>query len=526
MTLAISLGCLFLSGCQSQNHVKDHALPHDQATEQNQTRQTHNNVDDSAAGDGGGAATSTTAINAAHKKPEGAVGTAFSATGGDNSSGSETASRPSDNADTSSPSSDASPQIILVNEATARRFDLKTEEIIERDLTLPLHLTGHVEADTGGDVDVSARIAGRLKEIVVKPGEKVKKGQLLAMIDSREVAELEGEMLEAKSKLDIAQAHAERERQVYEEQIARPKALLDARAKVAHAKVKLDLAQGEFHRVEDLYKEKIAAGKDFIAAKAVLTEAKLEMDQDQTALLREEHLYDNRVLMKKDYQLAMAEVTREKQHLSTIIKRLEFIGADRKLTSQVLKSGDMNGLARIDAPMDGIVNHYQFVAGEMVHPDNSILKLTNLQTVQVLADLPEVDLQRVKIGDRVKIKVSSYPDTIFNGTISLIYQHVHLETHSLPIQARLANLDGRLKPNMSAEIDLDSTIGRCLACPKAAVHEHQGHKIVYVQKPGGFEERPVKLGEATAHYEEVLEGLKAGEIVATHGSRMLRALRR
>ena len=144
-----------------------------------------------------------------------------------------------------------------------KHLNLKTEVLDARDVTLSLKLSGHVEADTNGEVDISSRISGRLTKIFVKPGEKISRGQLMAMIDSRDVAELEGEMLEAKSKLDVASAHAERERSVYEEQIARPQALLDARSKADHAKVKLDLAQSEFHRIEDLYKEKIARRQRF-----------------------------------------------------------------------------------------------------------------------------------------------------------------------------------------------------------------------------------------------------------------------
>jgi len=413
-----------------------------------------------------------------------------------------------------------------INSAQSKQFNIKTEVIEQRELTIPLYLTGHIEPDTGCEVDVSARIAGRLTKILVKPGERVTKGQLMAMIDSREVAELEGEMLEAKSKLDIAQAHAERERQVYEEQIARPKALLEAKSHAAHAKVKLDLAQNEFHRVDDLYKEKIAAAKDFVAAKAVVAEAKLEMEQAQTSLQREENLYDNRVLMKKDYQLAMAEVTREKQHLSTIIKRLEFIGADRKLTLNVLKTGDMNGLARIVAPVDGILNRFEFAAGELVHPEDSIFKITDLQTVQVYADLPEVDLRRVKIGDPVKIKVTSYPGEYFSGTISLIAQHVNLETRSLPVHARLTNHGGRLKPNMHAEIDLVSTSGLSLACPKSAVYKRDGMTIVLLKRAGGLEERAIKVGAATSYYQEVLEGVTAGDEVVLNAAHAIEILRR
>ncbi|MBU6453271.1 MAG: efflux RND transporter periplasmic adaptor subunit [Cyanobacteria bacterium REEB67] len=414
------------------------------------------------------------------------------------------------------------PRFIPVTDQTAQRIELKTDLVKERDLVLPLHLTGHVEPDIGGETDVSVRITGRVTRIDVRPGDKVVKGQLLAMIDSREVAELEGEMVEAKSKLDIAQAHANRERQVYEEQIARPKALLDEKARVAHAKVKLDLALSEFHRVDDLYREKIAAGKDYVAAKANVAEAKVEMEQAQTGMQREQHLYDDRVLMKKDYQLALAEVTREKQHLNTIIRRLEFIGADRKLTSEVLATGDINGLARIVAPVDGVLNRYEFSVGELVHPEQSMFKLTDLSYVQVYADLPEIDLQRVKLGDVAKIKVPSYPNAVFEGTISLIAQRVHVETRSVPIRARLANADGKLKPNMYAELDLRGTAKHCLSCPIAAVQEYEGNKIVFVKKSGGYEARLVKVGAYAVQYVEIVSGVQGGEEVATQGSLMLK----
>ena len=413
--------------------------------------------------------------------------------------------------------------VITISDKAAAHLDLKTEFIRERELNLPLFLTGHIETVIGGEVDVSTRVAGRLTQILVKPGQKVAKGDLLAIIESREVAELEGEMLEAKSKLEISTAHAERERQVYEEQVARPKALLDARSRLAHDKVKYELAQSEFHRVESLYKEKIAAGKDFVATKANLAEAKLEVEQAQTALLREEHLFKDQVL-KKDYQVALAEVTREKQHLNTIIKRLEFIGADHKLTAEVLKSGNMNGLARIVAPVEGVINHYQFATGEMVHPDDSVFKLTDLRTVQVTAELPEADLQRVKIGDHVKIKVPSYPREQYEGLITFIAQHSNLQSHTLPIRARLDNPGGRLKPNMYAEIDVASTSVRSLACPKAAVQDRGRHKIVFVKRAGGYEERIVKLESAKSGYAEVLEGLKSGEEVVTEGSQALKSM--
>lgn len=414
------------------------------------------------------------------------------------------------------------PRLIAVDEEVAKRIDLKTEVVTARDVVVPLHLTGRIEPDYGREVDVSARISGRVSQILARPGELVKQGQTLAMIDSPQISDLQAEAVESKSKLAIAEAHAERERQIYEEQMQRPKALLDAKAQVQHTQVQLELAEQEYVRQEGLYKEKIAATKDYLGAKGALSKAKVDAEQAKVALEREEGLFKNRSLMKKEYQLALAEVTREKQHLHTITKRLDFLGADKKMTQEVLSSGNITGLVRIIAPINGVLSRYDCAVGEVVQPERSMFKLTDLKFVQLAADLPEIDLPRVKLGDKVSIKISSYPDTPFSGVISYISVNVHPDTRSVPIRARLANPDGRLRTNMFAEIDLEGASRHFLACPKAAVQEHDGKKIVFVKKSDGFEERPVKIGVSGRQYDEILAGLSEGEVVATQGSLMLK----
>lgn len=414
------------------------------------------------------------------------------------------------------------PKIIPLTEETAKRIDFQTETVTSRAVVVPLHLTGRIEPDYGCAVDVSARIAGRITEIKVKPGEMVARGQLLAMVDSPPVTDLQGELVEAKSKLAIAEAHAERERQIYEEHLERPKGLLDARALMQNTRVQAELAELEYQRLEGLYREKIAATKDYLAAKAALAKAKVDFEQASTALAREEQLYKNRALMKRDYQLALAEVTRMKQHVNTIVKRLDFLGADHTMTQRVLKTGDINGLVRIVSPITGILSKYEVGVGEMVQPDLSMFRITDLKTVQASADLPEVDLERVKLGDTVRIHVPSYPDRKFEGKISFISSDVNPLTRTVPIRARLVNSTGLLKANMYAEIDLEGASRNFLACPKAAIQERDGRKVVFVKHPDGFEERAVKLGVIGEQYIEVQSGLSDGDVVATQGSLMLK----
>lgn len=401
---------------------------------------------------------------------------------------------------------------------------LETDTVSSRELTLPLHLTGKIEPDYGSEVDASAHISGRVSKILVRPGEQVKAGQTLALIESPQISDLQGEAVESKSKLAIAEAHAQREKELFEEQMLRPKALLGAQTVLHHTKLQLELAEQEFFREEGLYREKIASSKEYYAAKAAQEKAKVDVEQAKVALEREEALYKNRSIMKKDYQLALAEVTREKQHLQTITKRLDFLGADKKMTQEVLATGNINGMVRITAPISGVVSRHSCAVGEVVQPERSMFKLTDLKFVQVAAELPENYLSRVKLGDHVDIKIASYPDRLFSGTISYISVNFHHEMRAVPVRARLANAEGKLRANMSAEIALSGVTRKVLACPRSAVQEIDGKTVVFLKKSGGIEMRGIKTGECDGQYCEILSGLSEGEKVVAGGSAQIKEI--
>ncbi len=414
------------------------------------------------------------------------------------------------------------PYVIKLTPEAAKQADVKTEVIQTRVISVPLHLTGRIEADFGKEVDVSSRISGKITQLLVKPGDFVSNGQVMAIIDSREISELEAEVIEAKSKFDIAKAHEERERQIYQELIARPKALIDAKSTFRRAKVQKDLAESEFKRVEGLYKEKISAQKDYVTAQATLAQETADYDQALLDLQRETELFKNKALMRRDYQLAVAESSRDKQHLNTLKQRLEFLGTDKNQIADLIKFGKIGGTTRVVAPETGVVSHFDVAVGASIHPDKSLFKITDLSTVIVSADLPEVDMQRVKLGSQVKVKIASYPDRAFTGVISFISEHVHADTRMVPIRARLDNKDRKFRTNMFAEIDLEGQKQTLLAIPKSALQEHAGQKIVFVVTKEGFEERKVKLGKESDTYVEIVSGVEPGEQVATQGSLMLK----
>jgi cobalt-zinc-cadmium efflux system membrane fusion protein len=414
--------------------------------------------------------------------------------------------------------------VIKADDSRLQSVEIKTEQVLVKDLPVMLQLDGQIEPDTGKEVDVSTRILGRAIKVYVNPGESVTAGQLLAVLDSKEISELEAELIEAKSKLRIVQAQKEREAQILHEQVMRPTALIDATEKYHDIEAQKELADSEFERQEGLLREKIASQKDYLAAKANRARLRARWEAASLELQREQHLYSNQALMRKDFQLAEAEEARAERHLDTLKQRLTFLGMHPNTVADVLKTNQISGELHILAPGNGVITHQDVAAGEVVHTEHPMFIITNLTNVLVKAELPEEDLTRVRLNDVVRVTCLSYPDQVFNGTVNYISEHVNPTKHSLTVSARLANGEHKLKANMSAKILLTGPSREFLACPKAAIAEHGQSTFVFVRTEDGYRRQQIQIGSESTEYFEVTGGLSEGQSVVTKGKAELLAL--
>ncbi|MBX9688836.1 MAG: efflux RND transporter periplasmic adaptor subunit [Candidatus Obscuribacterales bacterium] len=414
------------------------------------------------------------------------------------------------------------PNSVTVSKELSDDLKIKTEAVEKRMLATSLHVTGQIHPEFGKEISLTTRVAGRVVDILVTPGQHVKAGQVLALIDSQNVSELQAELIEAKSKLQIARAHQDREEDIYDEQLKRPKALIAAREHSTEAKVQLELTEREFKRVEQLHKEGIAAAKDYFSAQANYAKAQAAFRQASSDLQREEQLFQNKAMMKRDFQLAQAETKREEQHLNTLKQRLRFLGMTEKMLEQVLSSGKIEGTVPILAPIDGLITHQDIAMGEIVDPGKQALRISDLSTVSVTADISEVDLTHVTIGTKVRVHVTGFPGKFFDGTVSYISSHVNPDSRTVPIRSRLSNPDLKLKANMFAETDIELSPRMVLACPKSAVLERDAHKIVYLSNAGTYKEQRIITGSSNEKYYEVISGLAPGDKVVTSGTLLLK----
>ncbi len=171
------------------------------------------------------------------------------------------------------------------------------------------------------------------------------------------------------------------------------------------------------------------------------------------------------------------------------------------------------------APVAGIVMEKKAVQGMRFMPGEMLYQIADLSSVWLIADVFERDIGRVGVGQMARASFESYPGRTFSGRITYVYPTLKAETRSARVRIELPNPDGKLKPAMYAQVELQTAPGKGgsappLAVPNSAVIDSGTRQVVLVDRgEGRFEPRPVKLGARGDEYTSVLEGVKEGESI-------------
>jgi RND family efflux transporter MFP subunit len=174
------------------------------------------------------------------------------------------------------------------------------------------------------------------------------------------------------------------------------------------------------------------------------------------------------------------------------------------------------------SPVSGIVTAKTAVQGNRVMPADTLYDITDLSSVWVLADLYEINVPFVKIGDPATISLSYEPGRIFKGRVSFINPNVDEKSRTAKVRIVLENPSGSLKPSMYAEVVFGGQLGQGVAVPDNAVMGTGEREMVFIAKGDGlFEPREVKTGVKVRGFYEIKKGVKAGEDVVTGANFLL-----
>jgi membrane fusion protein, multidrug efflux system len=180
----------------------------------------------------------------------------------------------------------------------------------------------------------------------------------------------------------------------------------------------------------------------------------------------------------------------------------------------------------IRAPFAGRLGIRQVNLGEYLEAGKTVIvSLQALDTVYADFSLPQQELARLKVGQRVRITTDAYAGQKFEGELTSLDPDLDAGTRSVSLRATVANQDHLLRPGMFARVELllpgDQ---RVLVIPATAVLSHSYGNMVYVIQPstngdGGLVayQRVVKTGRAQGDFVSVVSGLKAGDRVVRSG---------
>lgn len=295
---------------------------------------------------------------------------------------------------------------------------------------------------------------------------------------------------------------------------------------------------------------------------------------DDLAILYSPQLYSAQVEFLSSRQTpALNAITGGSARLSEVAEdNLAELGMSDKQTDALRSSGKAQKRLPIASPIGGTVIEKHKVEGDYVKTGEPIYRVADLSIVWLMLELYPSDAASVRFGQQVEAEIQSLPGEVYTGRVAFIDPMVDPKTRTVDVRVEMSNYDGRLKPGDYATATIrvpavprervyDPSLagkwispmhpqiirsgpGECPICgmdliptsdlgyveeplpdqeivslPRSAVLMAGDNSVVYVEtEPGLFEIRNVTLGAMTDSSAIILDGVEAGETVATDGN--------
>ena len=209
--------------------------------------------------------------------------------------------------------------------------------------------------------------------------------------------------------------------------------------------------------------------------------------------------------------------------LNNAIKKLELYDVSKKEIDKLIKTKKVKKILTFYSPVTGTVLSKNILKGEKLSIDKELLKIANLSSLWLKADIYENEFNKVEIGSDLEINFPSQPEKTYKGKISFIYPSVNSTTRTVTVRANINNANNKLKPNMFASVKI---IGKNLrnvpTVPESAViRSGKSNRVILSLGAGKFKPVEVTLGIYAEGYYQIISGIKTGDKIVTSGQFMI-----
>jgi HlyD family secretion protein len=418
---------------------------------------------------------------------------------------------------------------------------VQTAKVVREDLAAIVTSSGEIKPRNY--INLGAEFQGQLTEIMVKEGDTVKKGQLVARIDE---AQSEADVAAQKAALSSAEADASASEAGYS---AGNDNITALQATLERSKADLDRYNEDFKRGQQLFQQGLIAKQDFDQRKAAY-------DGQQAAV-----------------QEASSRIVQARAQLAQL--KAQLVASQRKIAQNEANLNRVNDILRkhnVIAPLDGLVTYLPVRQGETVVPGvqnsaaSTIMTIADMSIVTAEVKVDESDIVNIKLGQPAEINIDAIPNQTFTGHVIEIGNTAILrstglaasqsntssqEAKDFKVVVALDNPPDAIRPGLSATTKVTtSTRKNVLAIPiqalttrtkgdldtnpnksqnpdpataKANKEELTGVFVVSADKKAPF--REVKSGISGTTDTEVLSGLNEGDEIITGPYQVIRTIK-
>lgn len=420
-----------------------------------------------------------------------------------------------------------------LSDEALKNAGIETEIASSQKIKSKIELPGEIGLNETKVVHIVPRLDGVVKKVFKHLGDEVKKGEAIAIIESRELADAKISYLDAQKKAQLAKIDFDRETLIFEntadmlellerkldvEEISKRIENLQIgnnREQLISSYAKLSLAKSVFKREKGLFEKGIASESDYLLALE-----KYKSAEAKFVSLTEKISFDGKWNLrqkKRKYEM-------ESLNLQNSTQKFLALG----LTQDEIKSLTQNKKRvftqyELRATIDGTVIKKHLTTGEAVKADDDVFLLADLSEVWATILIPADQIKKAALGSKVIVRNKNL-ELEAEGKLTYLSSIIDETTRTITGRAVIPNFEKVWRPGTYVDVELvidEKTTP--IAVQSKALQSIREWSVVFVKYGNVFEARPLDIGKNDGEFAEVLSGLKEGEVYATKNSYAVKA---
>jgi multidrug efflux pump subunit AcrA (membrane-fusion protein) len=396
---------------------------------------------------------------------------------------------------------------------------------------------GRLAVDESRVAHLSPVVDGIIREVRARLGQKVATGEVLAVLDCREVGQAKLELVKVRLGMEFAQGQYDRTRQSTENALLMVDAMLAGRQVPEIEQLFRDRPIGDMRQqLMGAYSKRLQAKAQYesitrpesvgAVSEATIIRSRADYETAESAyraLCEETRNQGNLQIRAVEQKLREAQTAQALARAQLLMFGYQPEEVDRM---DPIREGAAVSLHAVRAPLGGSIVEQHAVTAERVRPMIQLFQIADYSKLWLTADVYETDLALVGnlAGSKVRYRLPGQPEMPGEASVFSVAGAVDPATRTVTVRGNVDNPSGRLKAGSFIEVELTRTMPDAISIPLEAVQREGTEPFVFLHEEGErFRRMPVRLGAESDGRVIVISGLASGQRVVARGGFILKS---